>query len=70
MMLPYGRSQFWKIKRFSFFDIVIRAASILENHVLLYLLYVLQVAKHLYLAGLEHQEYVGLFSFEKCYRMH
>ena len=53
-----------------FVDVALRAASILKNHVFLYLMYVLQVSELLYLAGFEHQEYARTLNFEKCYRMH
>ena len=53
-----------------FVDVALRAASILKISVFLYLIYVFQVTKHLYLVGFEPQEYSRTLSFEKCCRMH
>ena len=42
----------------------------MKNHDFLYLLITLHIAKHPYLLGFEHQEYVRTLSFEKWCRMH
>ena len=41
-----------------------------EKSHFLYLFNILQVAKHMYLVGFEHQEYARTLSFEKICRMH
>ena len=64
------RSRFWKLTITLFVDVALRAASILKNHIVLYLLYVLQVARYYYLVGFEPQEYARSVSFETCCRMH
>ena len=51
-------------------DVALRAASILKNHMFVYLLNALHVAEHLYLLRFEHQEYARTLSFGKCCRMH
>ena len=53
-----------------FVDVALRAASTLKNSDFLYLLNVLEVSKHRYLAGFEHQEYARTLSFEKSYPTH
>ena len=62
--------RFWKIIIVLFVDVALRAASILENLIFLYLLSVLEVSKPCYLVGFEHQEYARTLSFEKICRMH
>ena len=53
-----------------FVDVALLAASILKNLIFLYFLYVMQVAKHLYLARFEHRECLRTLSLEKCCKMH
>ena len=53
---------------FLFVDVALRAASTLEKPFFV-LFNILQVAKHLYLVGLKHQEYAKTLSFEKYCRM-
>ena len=62
--------RFWKITIVLFVDVALRAASILENLIFLYLLSVLEVSKPCYLVGFEHREYARTLSFEKICRMH
>ena len=60
-----GGGDFENSRFFIFVCVALRAASILRNHILLYLINVLQVPKHLYLVGFEHRECSRTFSFEK-----
>ncbi len=48
-----------------FVCVALRAASILKNRILSYLINVLQVPKYLYLGGFEHRECLRRLSFEK-----
>ena len=48
-----------------FVCVALRAASILRNHILLYLINVLQVPKHLFLVGFEQRECLRTLSFAK-----
>ena len=48
-----------------FVCVALRAASILNNRMFLYLINVLQVPKHLILVGFEHRECSRTISFEK-----
>ena len=61
---------FLEINECPFVDDAPRAASILKNRIFVDLINVLEVAKHLYLRGLEHRECLRRLSFEKCCRMH
>ena len=55
-----------EITRFVVFVCVaLRAASILKNRVISYLIKVLQVTKYLYLSRFEHRECLSRLSFEK-----
>ena len=59
-----------EINEFLFVDVALRAASTLKNLTFFDLLNVLEVSKHNYLVGFEHQEYARTLSFEKICRMH